>query len=30
MKRLKDKLKEDDFIISQKGFGYKIEKTLSM
>ncbi len=29
MKRLKDKLKDDDFIISQKGFGYKIEKTLS-
>lgn len=29
MKRLKDKVKEDDFIISHKGFGYTIEKRLS-
>lgn len=29
MKRLKDKIKDDDFIISQKGFGYTIEETLS-
>jgi DNA-binding response OmpR family regulator len=28
MKRLKDKIKDDDFIISHKGFGYIIEKTL--
>ena len=28
MKRLKDKLVKDDFIISQKGFGYIIEKPL--
>lgn len=28
MKRLKDKLLEDDFIISQKGFGYIIEEPL--
>ncbi|XPV68904.1 MAG: response regulator transcription factor [Halarcobacter sp.] len=28
MKRLKDKVKEDDFIISHKGFGYIIEKKL--
>lgn len=28
MKRLKDKLAVDDFIISQKGFGYIIEKPL--
>jgi two-component system, OmpR family, response regulator VanR len=29
MKRLKDKIKEDDFIISHKGYGYIIEKILS-
>lgn len=29
MKRLKDKLKDNDFIISQKGYGYTIEKLLS-
>ena len=29
MKRLKDKLKDDDFIISQKGYGYIIEKFLN-
>lgn len=29
MKRLKDKVKEDDFIISHKGYGYIIEKPLS-
>lgn len=29
MKRLKDKVKEDDFIISHKGYGYTIEKPLS-
>ncbi|RXK05060.1 response regulator transcription factor [Halarcobacter bivalviorum] len=28
MKRLKDKVKEDDFIISHKGYGYIIEKQL--
>lgn len=28
MKRLKDKIKDDDFIISHKGFGYIIEKVL--
>lgn len=28
MKRLKDKVKEDDFIISHKGYGYIIEKPL--
>jgi len=28
MKRLKDKVKEDDFIISHKGYGYIIEKLL--
>lgn len=28
MKRLKDKIKEDDFIISHKGYGYIIEKPL--
>ncbi len=28
MKRLKDKVSEDDFIISQKGFGYTIQKPL--
>lgn len=28
MKRLKDKIKDDDFIISQKGYGYIIEKVL--
>lgn len=28
MKRLKDKIKDDDFIISQKGYGYIIEKIL--
>merc|ERR1711879_155487 len=26
MKRLKDKVKDDDFIISHKGYGYIIEK----
>jgi DNA-binding response OmpR family regulator len=26
MKRLKDKIKDDDFIISHKGYGYIIEK----
>ncbi len=26
MKRVKDKIKEDDFIISRKGFGYLVEK----
>jgi DNA-binding response OmpR family regulator len=30
MKRLKDKIKEDDFIISHKGFGYIIEKRLDI
>ena len=29
MKRLKDKIKDDDFIISQKGYGYIIEKVLN-
>ena len=29
MKRLKDKIKDDDFIISHKGYGYIIEKVLS-
>jgi len=29
MKRLKDKVKEDDFIISHKGYGYIIEKPLA-
>lgn len=29
MKRLKDKVKEDDFIISHKGYGYIIEKPLT-
>ena len=29
MKRLKDKLKDDDFIMSQKGYGYIIEKVLN-
>jgi DNA-binding response OmpR family regulator len=29
MKRLKDKIKDDDFIISQKGYGYIIEKILT-
>lgn len=28
MKRLKDKIKDDDFIISHKGYGYIIEKVL--
>ena len=28
MKRLKDKIKDDDFILSQKGYGYIIEKVL--
>ncbi len=28
MKRLKDKVKDDDFIISHKGYGYIIEKPL--
>jgi two-component system, OmpR family, response regulator VanR len=28
MKRLKDKIKDDDFIISHKGYGYIIEKLL--
>lgn len=28
MKRLKDKIKDDDFIISHKGYGYIIEKIL--
>lgn len=28
MKRLKDKVKDDDFIISHKGYGYTIEKLL--
>ena len=28
MKRLKDKVKEDDFIVSHKGYGYIIEKPL--
>ncbi|MDD3008261.1 MAG: response regulator transcription factor [Arcobacter sp.] len=28
MKRLKDKIKDDDFIISYKGYGYIIEKVL--
>ncbi len=29
MKRLKDKIKDDDFIISHKGYGYIIEKVLT-
>ena len=29
MKRLKDKIKDDDFIISHKGYGYIIEKVLN-
>lgn len=29
MKRLKDKIKDDDFIISYKGYGYIIEKVLT-
>ena len=28
MKRLKDKIKDDDFTISHKGYGYIIEKVL--
>ena len=28
MKRLKDKIKDDDFIISHKGYGYIIERVL--
>jgi DNA-binding response OmpR family regulator len=28
MKRLKDKVKDDDFIVSHKGYGYIIEKLL--
>lgn len=30
MKRLKDKIKEDDFIVSHKGYGYIIEKQLKI
>ena len=30
MKRLKDKLKDDDFVISHKGYGYTIEKPFSI
>lgn len=29
MKRLKDKISENDFILSQKGFGYSIQKPLN-
>jgi DNA-binding response OmpR family regulator len=29
MKRLKDKIKDDDFILSHKGYGYIIEKVLN-
>ncbi len=29
MKRLKDKVKDDDFIVSHKGYGYIIEKLLN-
>jgi two-component system, OmpR family, response regulator VanR len=29
MKRIKDKIKDDDFIISHKGYGYIIEKVLN-
>ena len=28
MKRLKDKIKDDDFIVSHKGYGYIIEKVI--
>ncbi len=30
MKRLKDKIKDDDFIVSHKGYGYIIEKLLGI
>ena len=30
MKRLKDKIKDDDFIVSHKGYGYIIEKLLAI
>ncbi|MFA9373561.1 response regulator transcription factor [Poseidonibacter sp.] len=30
MKRLKDKIKDDDFIVSHKGYGYIIEKLLTI
>ena len=29
MKRLKDKISQNDFILSQKGFGYSIQKPLN-